>query len=127
MTATSGGPCDSWNRRQTDVDLVAGRGLNSWRLLHIVTGHGLSIADDAVRASFIPSAIDGLGEAMEAGVPVIGYCHWTLKDNFEWIFGYTRHLGLFSVDRETLVRIPKPSARVYEDVVSQARAAEPSV
>ena len=32
-------------------------------------------------------------------------------DNFEWVFGYDL-LGLHSVDRETFVRIPKPSAGV---------------
>jgi beta-glucosidase len=38
--------------------------------------------------------------------------HWSLLDNFEWVFGYQRHYGLFSVDRTTFERTPKPSARV---------------
>jgi len=44
---------------------------------------------------------------------VLGYCHWTLLDNFEWIFGYAKHFGLHTVDRTTFVRTPKPSAAVY--------------
>ena len=51
------------------------------------------------------------------GVPVLGYCHWTLLDNFEWIFGYGYQLGLHEVDRETFVRTPKPSAGVYAAIV----------
>ena len=50
-------------------------------------------------------------------MPVLGYCHWTLMDNFEWIFGYTQQLGLHAVDRETFVRTPKPSAGVYAAIV----------
>ena len=52
------------------------------------------------------------------GVPVLGYMHWTLMDNFEWIFGYGMQLGLHEVDRETFVRTPKPSARVYASIAS---------
>ncbi len=44
---------------------------------------------------------------------MLGYCHWTLMDNFEWIFGYGHQLGLHAVDRETFERTPKPSAGVY--------------
>ena len=45
---------------------------------------------------------------------MIGYLHWTLLDNFEWIFGYDVQLGLVAVDRTTFERTPKPSADVYE-------------
>lgn len=78
-----------------------------------VTEHGISTPDDALRVGLIPPAIDGLFAAIDAGVPVLGYCHWSLLDNFEWIFGYTKKLGLFEVDRETYLRTPKPSAAVY--------------
>lgn len=47
------------------------------------------------------------------GVPVVGYLHWTLLDNFEWIFGYDVRFGLHEVNRETFARSPKPSAAVY--------------
>jgi beta-glucosidase len=48
---------------------------------------------------------------------VLGYLHWTLLDNFEWVFGYTVRLGLHEVDRETFDRTPKPSAEVYAALV----------
>ena len=89
----------------------------------LVTEHGIGTADDAVRAEFIAPALAGLREAIDDGVPVLGYLHWTLLDNFEWIFGYAKHFGLHSVDRETFVRTPKPSAGVYGSIVRADRAA----
>ena len=54
---------------------------------------------------------------------MLGYLHWTLLDNFEWIFGYDVQLGLVAVDRTTFERTPKPSADVYSRIV-RANAVE---
>ncbi|MFC0685739.1 glycoside hydrolase family 1 protein [Novosphingobium clariflavum] len=78
----------------------------------MVTEHGIGIEDDAVRAKFIPEALAGLQQAIADGVPVLGYVHWTLADNFEWVFGFKHKYGLCSVDRTTFARTPKPSAAV---------------
>ncbi len=79
----------------------------------LVTEHGVGTDDDATRAWLIPEALRQLHAAMADGVPVLGYCHWSLLDNFEWIFGYGPKFGLHSVDRKTFVRTAKPSSRVY--------------
>jgi beta-glucosidase len=93
---------------------------NSVRYAHQVTGkpiivteNGLSTTDDALRAAYIPAALASLAQAMADGVPVHGYIHWSLLDNYEWIFGYAPRLGLCTVDRASFVRTPKPSAAVY--------------
>ena len=82
----------------------------------LVTEHGLGHRDDTFRAAFISPALEGLLGAIEDGVPVLGYLHWTLMDNFEWIFGYDVKFGLHEVDRQTFVRTPKPSAAVYSAI-----------
>ena len=74
-----------------------------------VTEHGMATEDDTRRAAFITDSLQHLA-AVE--VPVIGYCHWSLLDNFEWIFGYGPKLGLHAVDRVTFARTAKPSAGV---------------
>lgn len=79
----------------------------------LVSEHGVGTDSDAVRAAFIPAALAALKQAIDQGVPVLGYCHWSLIDNFEWIFGYKPKFGLASVDPVTFVRTPKPSAAVY--------------
>ena len=78
----------------------------------MVTEHGLSTHDDALRAAFIPESLRGLAAVIAEGVPVLGYTHWSLLDNFEWIFGFGPKLGLIAVDRTTFRRTPKPSAGV---------------
>jgi len=83
----------------------------------LVTEHGMGTDDDTLRAGLIAPSLAELLDAIEDGVPVLGYCHWTLMDNFEWIFGYDFQFGLHSVDRETFVRTPKPSAGVYAAIV----------
>jgi beta-glucosidase len=89
----------------------------------MVTEHGMGTDDDTRRAAFLAPALAGLREAMADGVPVLGYTHWTLLDNFEWIFGYAFRYGLHEVDRETFRRTPKPSAAVYAALVRASRAA----
>jgi beta-glucosidase len=79
----------------------------------LITEHGMATDDDTLRAAFIEPSLRGLLDVMDEGVPVLGYLHWTLMDNFEWIFGYAFHYGLHAVDRTTFERTPKPSATAY--------------
>ncbi len=84
----------------------------------LVTEHGMSTDDDTLRAAFLEPSLAGLLDVIEEGVPVLGYCHWTLMDNFEWIFGYGHQLGLHEVDRDSFVRTAKPSAAVYAAIAT---------
>jgi K+-transporting ATPase ATPase B chain len=86
-----------------------------------VTEHGMQTEDDTLRAEFIPQALAHLAEEVAAGTPVLGYAHWTLMDNFEWIFGYGPKLGLFAVHRDTFTRTAKPSAAAYAAAVAELR------
>ena len=87
----------------------------------LVTEHGLGSTDDSLRAAFIEPSLAGLLGAIESGVPVLGYCHWTLLDNFEWIFGFEPRFGLHEVDRTTFARTPKPSAQVFASLLAAQR------
>ena len=80
----------------------------------VVTEHGVGTNDDTVRAALIPAALRDLKAAMDDGVPVKGYLHWSLLDNYEWGAGFDDgRFGLCAVDRQTWKRSPKPSAAVY--------------
>ncbi len=88
----------------------------------LVTENGLNTADDAQRIVHLRASLAGLRGAMADGVPVDGYCHWSLLDNFEWSSGYVPRFGLVAVDRATFARTPKPSLAAYRDLVAAARA-----
>ena len=92
----------------------------------LVTEHGLAHSDDAFRGPFIAAALAELAQVLDDGVPVLGYIHWTLLDNFEWIFGYEFRYGLHAVDRETFTRSAKPSARMYGAIARANAVQEPA-
>jgi beta-glucosidase len=72
---------------------------------------------DPQRIDYTARYLRSLHRAIETGVPVLGYMHWTFMDNFEWAEGYRRRFGLIHVDFDTLVRTPKDSARWYAEVI----------
>jgi beta-glucosidase len=96
--------CVRWTYAQTNIPIL-------------ITEHGVSTTDDSVRADLIPAALTDVAAAIADGVPVLGYCHWSLLDNFEWIFGYEPVFGLVHIDRaNNLERTRKPSSFVYEKI-----------
>lgn len=75
----------------------------------LVTENGVAASDDSRRVEFIREALEGAADCVKDGIPVIGYCYWSLLDNFEWQKGYSMTFGLIAVDHETQRRSPKPS------------------
>jgi beta-glucosidase len=75
----------------------------------MVSENGLESEDDEFRIWYINGAIASLHATIAKGVPVLGYFHWTLMDNFEWTRGYKQKFGLVAVDRTTFKRTVKPS------------------
>jgi beta-glucosidase len=67
--------------------------------------------DDPERTEYLRQHIAACHEALLRGLPLHGYFVWSLMDNFEWAWGYSRRFGIFHVDYETQVRTPKTSAR----------------
>ena len=83
-----------------------------------ITENGIATPDDAVRARYLADVLANVHGAIADGVDVRGYFHWTNTDNFEWARGYTAHFGLIAVDRQTLERTMRPSARLYARIAA---------
>ena len=79
-----------------------------------VTENGVADSTGAHRPAFIRSHAYAIALALEEGIPVRGYFHWSLLDNFEWTEGFGPRFGLYRVDYETLDRIPTPAGAEFE-------------
>lgn len=98
---------------------------------YLITENGAAFDDvfvngrvhDENRIRFMQTHVAEMHRAMTDGVPVGGYFAWSLLDNFEWAFGYSKRFGIVHVDYETLARTPKDSAHWYADFVRGQRAA----
>jgi beta-glucosidase len=92
------------------------------------TENGLSSRDwvaldgrvhDSGRIDFTRRYLRELHRAIDDGVEVAGYFHWSLLDNFEWAEGYKERFGLIHVDYRTQKRTLKDSALWYGGIIAE--------
>ncbi|AJD92791.1 beta-glucosidase [Jeotgalibacillus malaysiensis] len=72
---------------------------------------------DPERVQYLQEHLDACLDAIDADVDLRGYFAWSFLDNFEWAFGYCKRFGLVYVDFETQQRIPKESAKWFQQVI----------
>jgi beta-glucosidase len=90
--------------------------LDKYKLPIIILENGLADSVDRHRRDFIIDHLLYVHKAIEEGVDVRGYFHWSLIDNFEWAAGFKPKFGLHKVDRSTMERIARPSAEEYAKI-----------
>ena len=88
-----------------------------------ITENGAAYHDDPAdptrdpqRVSYLRRHLHAALDAIDQGVPLRGYFVWSLLDNFEWAFGYTRRFGIVHVDFDTLERRIRDSGRFLSQV-----------
>jgi len=86
-----------------------------------ITENGLADHGDQHRAWYIEEILKNVHEAIGAGVPVKGYFHWSLIDNFEWAEGFKPRFGLYEVNFGTYERVARNSAIFYADICKNNR------
>ncbi len=72
---------------------------------------------DHNRVAYLQEHISAVHDAIDAGVNVQGYFVWSLLDNFEWAYGYSRRFGIVWVDFPTGARLRKESFNWYRDTI----------
>ena len=97
-----------------------------YKLPIMITENGLAAHDtlsldgkvhDPKRTDFLRRYLGQLKRAANEGIPVLGYQHWSVMDNFEWAEGYDPRFGLLYVDFATGKRIIKDSAWDYKHII----------
>src|SRR3712207_4785551 len=74
--------------------------------------------NDSDRVVWMRAYLSELQRATAEGVPVKGYFHWSLLDNWEWSAGARTRFGLYRVDYATQERTPKLSAEFYRGCIA---------
>jgi beta-glucosidase len=91
----------------------------------LVTENGAAFPDEVVdgrvhdvaRQDFIERHLAATIRARDAGADVRGYMVWSLMDNFEWSYGYSKRFGIVRVDYETQERLVKDSGRRFAEII----------
>jgi len=73
--------------------------------------------DDPRRIEYLKNHFIQTRLAMLDGVDVRGYMVWSLMDNFEWGYGFSKRFGLIRVDYATQKRTVKASGEWYAEVI----------
>jgi len=81
-----------------------------------ITENGIADAMDIKRAEYIKEHLKWTHKAIQEGIDVRGYFHWSLLDNFEWDKGFWPRFGLVEVDYKTMERKIRNSALEYKKI-----------
>lgn len=110
-----------WDMQPADIQHVLENLAEKYKKPILITENGLCDADDDDRKWWLTETIVAMQKAMQNGVTLLGYIHWSLLDNFEWDKGRWPRFGLVAVDYRTMQRTLRPSAKWYGSVLKKIR------
>jgi len=95
----------------------------------VITENGAAFEDvvtdgavhDPERVDYLRRHFTAAHRAIEQGVDLRGYLVWSLLDNFEWGYGYSKRFGIVHVDYDTQVRTVKDSGHFLADLIRAHR------
>jgi len=92
----------------------------------VVTEAGIAAENGTRRAENIVRTLEQIQRAIEDGVDVRGYYHWSLMDNFEWAEGYEPRFGLYRVNFASgaYERVATEGAQVLGEIARDRRVTE---
>lgn len=85
----------------------------------IITENGICTDDPQLRIRAIQDYTGMCRQAIQEGIDLRGYIHWSTWDNFEWHLGPTYRFGLVRVNLETMEREMTPAGEFYAELVAQ--------
>lgn len=89
---------------------------SKFKIPMIITENGVEDAEDKLRPRYLIQHLYQVWRAINFNLPVKGYFHWSLVDNFEWERGWTQRFGLWELDIETQARHKRPSVDLYSEI-----------
>ena len=95
----------------------------------VITENGAAFDDEVVhgrvhdqkRTDYLRRHFVAAHRAIARGVDLRGYLVWSLLDNFEWGYGFSKRFGIVHVDYDSLERTPKDSAFWLAELIREKR------
>jgi len=110
-----------WDLSPANIQHALERLDEKYHLPILITENGLADDKDENRQWWITQTLIGMQKAIDNGVALEGYLHWSLIDNFEWDKGFWPHFGLAKINRNTGERTLRPSARWFGKIIEHLR------
>lgn len=110
-----------WDMQPQNIQFVLERLHKRYGLPIIITENGCADGEDKSRQWWLQRTIMAMHKALQNGVNLQGYLHWSLLDNFEWAYGFWPRFGLIAVDYKTQKRTPRSSAIWFAKIIGQMR------
>jgi beta-glucosidase len=104
---------DMFERHPTGLGALLKKFRQRYELPIYITEHGAASSDEDFRIRDLTRHLCELQNATNDGPDVRGFFYWSLLDNFEWQFGYSKKFGLLSVDFSD-EKLPRKMTRVGE-------------
>lgn len=92
------------------------RWANKFELPIYITENGCDDSKDDFRRRYLLEHIMAMWHMVNHNMPVKGYFHWSLLDNFEWERGWSQRFGLWGLDPQTQIRTKRRSAELYAEI-----------
>lgn len=110
-----------WDLRPHDIVYSLNYLWRTYRLPILITENGLADGRDKYRKWWLDETFLALQTAHKLGVRLLGYCHWSAFDNFEWDKGFWPRFGLIKINLSTLERQIRPSAKHYAKLIKSSK------
>ncbi len=118
------------DRKESDIGwLIYPKGIynvikrtwNKYKIPIIITENGIADISDQLRQRYLVDYLTWVKQAIDEGMDIRGYFHWSLLDNIEWGLGRTVKFGLFKTNFTTMERVPRKSALIYAKIAKENR------
>jgi beta-glucosidase len=105
-----------WGYQPEGLGMMLRRFHKKYKLPIIITENGICSDDPQQRIQSLRDYLKVCHTAIQDGVDLQGYIHWSTWDNFEWHLGPTYRFGLIRVNFETMERTFTPAAEFYSEI-----------
>jgi len=110
-----------WDMQPANLEFVLERLWEKYSKPIIITENGLADANDELRKWWLQHTLLAMQKALQRGVGIQGYLHWSLLDNVEWAYGRWPRFGLAEVDYTNMKRTLRPSAQWFGQMIANLR------